>query len=283
MSLIGTLTSGVSALRTFSKGLEVIGNNIANINTTGYKSSQATFADSFSNTLRASAPSSGSTSSQSAIQVGTGVQLSTIQTNFNQGALNSTGNVTDLGISGKGFFVVKDATSGTQYATRDGQFRADDNGYLVTSGGLRVQGLVGGSIADIQIGASLPAGAQLQAISFDTAGNLIESYSDGTSATTAQIQLQNFTDPSALMREGSNLYTGLSAAGPLGGGILAGSNDPGSNGLGLIQSGTLESSNVDLTDQFSQLITTQRSFQAGSRLITVSDSVLEDIVNLKRS
>ena len=75
----------------------------------------------------------------------------------------------------------------------------------------------------------------------------------------------------------------LAPAGPVGGGILAGSNNPGANGLGLIQSGTLESSNVDLTDQFSQLITTQRSFQAGSRLITVSDSVLEDIVNLKRS
>ncbi len=282
MSLIGTLTSGVSALRTFSKGLEVIGNNIANINTTGYKSSQATFADSFSNTLRASAPSSGSTSSQSSVQVGTGVQLATIQTNYSQGALNSTGNVTDLGISGKGFFIVKDATSGTQYATRDGQFRVDDNGYLVTSGGLRVQGLVGTGIADIQIGASVPAGAELQSISFDTAGHLIESYSDGTSATTAQIQLQNFTDPSALMREGANLYTGLSAAGPLGGGILAGSNDPGTAGLGLVQSGTLESSNVDLTDQFSQLITTQRSFQAGSRLFTVSDSILVDIVNLQR-
>ena len=107
MSLIGTLTSGVSALRTFSKGLEVIGNNIANINTTGYKSSQATFADSFSNTLRASAPSSGTTSSQSAIQVGTGVQLSSIQTNYSQGSLNATGNVTDLGISGKGFFIVE--------------------------------------------------------------------------------------------------------------------------------------------------------------------------------
>jgi flagellar hook protein FlgE len=283
MSLIGTLTSGVSALRSFSKGLEVIGNNIANINTTGYKSSTATFSDSFSNTLRASAPSNGSTSNLSSVQVGTGVQLSTISTNFTQGALTSTGNVTDLGISGKGFFVVQDATSGVQYATRDGQFRVDDAGFVVTAGGLRLQGMVGTAIADIQVGASVPTGEQLQSISFDTAGNLIESYSDGTSATTAQIQLQNFSDPTALMREGANLYTGLTAAGPLGGGILAGNNDPGSDGLGLIQSGTLESSNVDLTDQFSQLITTQRSFQAGSRLITVSDSVLEDIVNLKRS
>ncbi len=291
MALIGTLTSGVSALRTFSKGLEVIGNNIANINTTGYKSSQATFADSFSNTLRNSTPSSGTTSSQPGIQIGTGVQLATIQTNFTQGALTSTGNITDLGISGKGFFIVRDATSTTQYATRDGQFRVDDNGFLVTTGGQRVQGLVidnsvvpaTSSIGDLQIGANLPVGAQLQAISFDAQGNLVESYSDGTSATTGQVLLQNFNDPSALMRQGNNLFTGLTAAGPVGGGILAGSNDPGSDGLGTIQAGVLESSNVDLTDQFSQLITTQRSFQAGSRLITVSDTVLEDIVNLKRS
>ncbi|HYC73160.1 MAG TPA: flagellar hook-basal body complex protein [Opitutaceae bacterium] len=285
MSLIGTLTSGVSALRTFSKGLEVIGNNIANVNTTGYKSSQASFSESFSNTLRGSAPSNGSVSSQPGVQVGTGVQLAGIATTFAQGALTSTGNTTDLGVSGRGFFIVRDATSGAQFATRDGAFRIDDNGYLVTSGGLRAQGLTGAGLAaigDIRIGQSVPAGTQLQSVSFDTAGNVVEFYSDGTSATTSRIQLQNFNDTSALMREGGNLYSGLTAAGPLGGGILAGSNDPGTSGLGNIQSGVLEQSNVDLTQQFSELITTQRSFQAGSRLITVSDTVLEDIVNLKQ-
>ncbi len=286
MALIGTLTSGVSALRTFGKGLEVIGNNIANINTTGYKSSQASFSESFSNTLRSSAPSNGSVSSQPGMQVGTGVQLASISTNFTQGALTSTGVTTDLGISGGGFFIVKDATSSSQYATRDGSFRLDDNGYLVTQGGLRVQGLTGAGLAavgDIQVGQSLPTGASLESINFDRQGNLIEFYSDGTSATTSRVQLQNFNDTTALMREGSNLYGALDAAGPVGGSVLSGSNDPGSNGLGDIQAGTLESSNVDLTAQFSELITTQRSFQAGSRLITVSDSVLEDVVNLKRN
>lgn len=287
MALIGTLTSGVSALRTFSKGLEVNGNNIANINTTGYTSSQASFAESFSNTLRGSSPSNGTASSQSAVQVGTGVQLAGISTNFTQGALTSTGVITDLGISGRGFFVVRDATSGNTYATRDGSFRIDDNGYLVTQGGLRVRGLTGAvpptAVGDIRVGQSLPVGAQLQSISIDKQGNLVEFYSNGTSATTNKLQLQNFNDTSALTREGNNLYSSLTAAGPVGGGILAGNNDPGSAGLGSVQSGVLESSNVDLTAQFSDLITTQRSFQAGSRLITVSDTVLEDIVNLKRS
>ena len=286
MALIGTLTSGVSALRTFSKGLEVIGNNIANINTTAYKSSNASFAESFSNTMRGSAPSNGSASSMPGLQIGTGVQLASITTNFSQGALQTTGVTTDIGISGRGFFIVQDATSGSVYATRDGSFRIDDNGFLVTQGGLRVRGLTGtppSAIGDIQIGQSLPAGAQLQSISIDRQGNVIEFYSDGTSGTNNKIQLQNFNDTSALMREGNNLYSSLTAAGPLGGGILAGNNDPGADGLGYVQAGVLESSNVDLTAQFSDLITTQRSFQAGSRLITVSDTVLEDIVNLKRS
>lgn len=285
MALIGTLSSGVSALRTFSKGLEVIGNNIANINTTGYKASQASFSDSFSNTLRGSAPSNGLSSSQPGMQIGTGVQMNGIVTNFSQGALNSTGNVTDLGISGGGLFIVQDPSSGSQYATRDGAFRLDDAGNLVTQTGLRVQGLTGAgltTLGDIQVGQSLPVGTQLQSISIDRGGNVIEFYSDGTSATNNRVQLQNFNDPSSLMRDGNNLYSSLSSAGPIGGGILAGNNDPGTAGLGSIQTGVLEQSNVDLTAQFSDLITTQRSFQAGSRLITISDSVLEDIVNLKQ-
>src|SRR6185436_16353107 len=104
MALIGTLTSGVSALRTFSKGLEVIGSNIANVNTTAYKSSSTSFKDTFSNTLRAASAASG----DSAVQIGTGVQVGGITTNFSQGSLSSTGRSTDLGISGNGYFAVQD-------------------------------------------------------------------------------------------------------------------------------------------------------------------------------
>ncbi|MBI5766921.1 MAG: flagellar hook-basal body complex protein [Verrucomicrobia bacterium] len=290
MSLIGTMGSGVSALRTFMKGLEVIGDNIANVNTTGYKASEAKYADSFSNILQRSSPSNSNAGNTSAIGVGTGVQLTGINTNFNQGSLASTGKVTDLGISGNGFFHVKNPIDGTEYATRAGDFRWDDQGYLVTAQGFRVQGATGsslGTVDDIKLGTP-PTGAQRQSVSIDKLGNVIEFYSDGTSATTNQLLLQNFTDPTALVREGNNLYSGLLAAGPVGaasGGFAldATKNTPGANGLGSIQSGTLELSNVDLTDQFANLITTQRSFQAGSRLVTVSDTVLEDIVNLKRS
>jgi flagellar hook protein FlgE len=289
MSLIGTLTSGVSALRSFTKGLEVIGNNIANVNTVGYKGSRATFADSFSNMLRASAPSTATTSNSSATQVGTGVKLSSITARYAQGALNTTGVTTDLGISGNGFFRVINPADTQEYVTRAGNLRLDDNGFLVNAQGYRVQGLTGGTtlaapaaVGDIQLGTP-PVGTQLQSITVDRAGNLIEFYSDGSATTTNRVLLQNFADPTALTKAGDNLFTGMLTAGPIGGDPLtAANNAPGTNGLGSIESGTLELSNVDLTEEFANMITMQRSFQASSRLVTVSDSVLEDIVNLKR-
>jgi flagellar hook protein FlgE len=292
MSLIGTLTSGVSAMRAFTKGLEVIGNNIANVNTIGYKGSSVSFADSFSNTMRSSAPSSASSSNQSAIQVGTGVQLSQISTKFTQGALSTTGLNTDLGVSGNGFFLVANPADGQLFATRAGNFRIDDNGYLVTYQGFRVQGATGGTggatptapsaFGSVKLGTP-PTGTQLSSFSISKNGNLTEFYSDGTSVTTNQVLLQNYSDASALVKQGDNLYTGFSAAGIIGPATpTPATNAPAGNGLGSIQSGTLELANVDLTDEFANMITTQRSFQASSRLITVSDSVLDDIVNLKR-
>ncbi len=289
MSLIGTLTSGVSAMQAFTKGLEVIGNNIANVNTTGFKGSKASFEESFSNTLRGSALSSGVGSNLSAVQIGTGVQIASINGRFTQGALSSTGVGTDLGISGNGFFRVTNPVDGSEYVTRAGDFRMDDQGYLVTSNGYRVQGLVGGAagtapstIGSVKLGTP-PAGTQLKSFSFDRQGNFIEFYSDGSSAVTNRLLLQDFRDPSALQRSGDNLFTGMANAGPVGGLALSATDHlPGENGLGNIEAGTLELSNVDLTEQFANMITTQRSFQASSRIVTVSDQVLEEVVNLKR-
>jgi len=303
MSLIGTLTSGVSAMRAFTKGLEVIGNNIANVNTVAYKGSSVSFADSFSNTLRSSAPSSASSSNQSATQVGTGVKVSQITTKFTQGALSSTGLNTDLGVSGNGFFLVSNPADSQLFATRAGNFRIDDKGYLVSYQGYRVQGQTGGTpttpldgtnatgvFGSVRIGANLPAASgtppvqpELTSFSIGANGTVTEFYSDGTSAATNQVLLQNYSDPSALIKQGDNLFTGFTAAGILGTNPpVPSTNAPAGNGLGSIQAGTLELANVDLTDEFANMITTQRSFQASSRLITVSDTVLEDIVNLKR-
>ena len=291
MSLIGTMTSGVSAMESFEQGLSVIGNNIANVNTTAFKSGSTSYANSFSNILQLSSPAPGtSTGSQTnTVELGTGVNVSAVSTNFAQGSLSSTGVPSDLAVSGNGFFMVKDPSDGAMYATRAGNFTIDASGYLVTSQGYRVQGLTGGTastapgtVGDIKLGTP-PANTQLQSYSIDGAGNLVEAYSDGSTATTNQVLMQNFQNPSALTSIAGNLYSGLSQAQPVSGSLTlsAAANTAGTNGLGNIQSGALELSNVDLTNEFANLITTQRSFEAGSRLITISDTLLEDIVNLK--
>ncbi|ACB73704.1 flagellar hook-basal body protein [Opitutus terrae] len=312
MPLIGTLTSGVSAVRTFSKGLEVIGSNIANVNTTAYKSSSATYGDTFSNTLRAA------TATDSAVQIGTGVQVAGISTNFTQGPLVATGNNNDLGISGRGYFVVQDAT-GNQFATRDGSFHFDTGGYLKNVQGYNVLNDMGQPVqvsglkktydaTGVHDGYEPAPYSELASVSIGSDGTITAYATDGTSVLygrtydladtsvppapdpvldpanpavnpTRSIGVMSVSDESRLMRQANNLYN-FSATGST---VADNMEVPGVNGTGKIQTGVLEQSNVDLTDQFSNLITTQRSFQAGSRLITVSDSVLEDIVNLKRS
>jgi flagellar hook protein FlgE len=260
MALLDTLTSGISALQSFTIGLDSIGNDISNVNTTAYKSSSASFADTFN---------------------GVGVKVSGVNSDFTQGALNTTGNPTDLGISGNGFFMVQDPATSNQYATRDGEFHFDSSNYLVNEQGYRVLGSNGGTIGPVKLGTP-PTGTQLQSVSIGTSGNVVESYSDGTQATNNQLLLQNFADPSQLRSQGDNLYSNLAAAGPLTSSLAVLTNAPGSGGLGSLQAGTLEQSNVDLTTEFSNMITMQRAFEANARLVTVSDTILQDIVNLKQ-
>lgn len=288
MSLIGTMDSGVSALQTYEQGLEVIGNNIANVSTNGFKGSNAQYADSFSDVLQGSSASgSGATPD---MQIGTGVQLASVTVNFAQGQITQTGVPTDLAVSGNGFFLVKSPSSSETYATRDGEFSINASGYLVDTQGDYVQGLTGGAagsppttVGSIKLGTP-PTGTQLQSVSIDNAGDFVETYSDGSTAVTNVVLLQNYSNPNALQNVGNNLYSNLTAAGPVGGGSLsAANNTAGTEGLGSIQAGAIEGSNVDLTQQFANLITTQRSFEAASRLITVSDTILGDIVDLKRS
>lgn len=308
MPLIGTLTSGVSAVRTFSKGLEVIGANIANVNTTAYKSSSISYSDTFSNTLRAAS------ATDSGVQIGTGVQVSGISTNYTGGPLVSTGRSEDLGIAGGGYFVVQDP-AGNYYATRDGSFHFDKDGFLLngqnysvldnTGAKIQVSGLektFTAATPPVHDGYQTVPYSKLKSVSIASDGTITAYANDGTAkvhglayTTTAAtvpptvdpaagnvketIGILAVSDESKLMKQGNNLYD-FSSTGAT---ITANLTTAGTNGTGIIQTSVLEQSNVDLTQQFSDLITTQRSFQAGSRLITVSDSVLEDIVNLKRS
>ncbi|BET66052.1 flagellar hook-basal body complex protein [Opitutales bacterium ASA1] len=332
MALIGSLNSGISALRNFARGLEVIGNNIANVNSTAFKGSRTKYTDSFSQYLRqpAASPSDGNGSNSPAAQIGLGVQIAGIQTSFLQGGVQQTGQNTDLAISGNGFFQVRNSQSNQFFATRAGDFRVDDRGYLTTNDGYRLQGLAGGymtyeaeldtdgelvitgtfvpadEVGDLRIDfdASFANGRltnstgdtsearlreildkvpKMTAYSFLGNGNLNVQLSNGESFVGGKVLLMNFSDPTALVREGANLFSGFDAAGVIGGvQMTEENNSPGNSGYGVILGGALELSNVDLTEQFAEMITTQRSFQAGSRIITISDEVLQEVVNLKR-
>lgn len=276
--MVSSLNSGVSALQQFQQQMNVIGNNIANVNTTGYKEGRTDFADTLSQTV-------GSFDGSATMQVGTGVTTSGISNEFTQGALTNTGVSSDLAISGDGFFVVQDTVSGAQYATRDGSFHVDGGGYLVNNAGLRVQGYSDAGLTtrgDIQIDAtgapaSAAPGATVTGFSIDGQGKITVTLSDGSQFVRGQVLLQDYRDPESLVKQGGNLYSSVAGAGP-----LAQTEAPTSNGLGKIQSGALELSNVDLTSQFASLITAQRGFEAGAKVITTTDQILQTVVNLKQ-
>ncbi len=278
-------------MQQFQTEIDVIGNNIANSNTTGFKAARVDFADSFSQTLQASSAGSVTVSGTPSIQIGTGVATESISNDFNSGTLSRTGVQTDLAIANdNGFFVVRDPVNNNQYVTRAGDFRTDQSGYLVTSSGMRVQGYNDSTLAaigDILIdSASRPAGfsatATMTGYSIDSLGKVNVKLSDGSEYVRGQILLQNFSDPQSLQKEGANLWSGIGSAGPLGGSTAPVPAPPGTNGLGKIESGALELSNVDLANEFSQLIVSQRAFQASARMITTSDEVLQELINLKR-
>ena len=479
--MIRSLNTAVLGIKQFQTSLDAIGNNLANINTIGYKSARVDFSDTLAQTMRAPTPDTGIVSGTAGMQLGNGVKVSAIKNEFSQGAIKQTGVRTDMAITGDGFFLVKDSTTSQLFVTRAGDFREDKNGYLVTNDGYRVQGLnkqapantvaeqteigdirldvgsytkdrtsislatdtniftktahgystgnqvsfdgnlpgVGKGVitsstvyfvakvasdtftlhsnaADAASGANeinftaasltevtvttatsasntiafsgvsltngdavylnastgeLPGGltegqkyfvsvsgsnmslhvseadatatpaANIVSITTDgtagfklykdedtitsltlSGGASIASYSmgadgkvnmlltDGTQYVRGQIMLQDFNNPQALLKQGSNMFGNLATAGPigsLGGGsgatdILKNAKEPGSSGVGRIAAGALELSNVDMAREFSNMITTQRAFQANARMITTSDEILKEMMALKR-
>ena len=259
MALLNSFSSGVAGIKTFSKSLEVIGDNIANVNSTGFKSSRVTNQDSFIETLQAPTAAGANGGGLNGKQVGMGASVASISQKFTQGALTTTAGPTDLGISGQGFFKVNDGTQ--DFYTRAGDFRLDETGTLRTNSGMTVVGANAGAFLDAT------------SFSFEKDGT-INVYKAGATAPVngGKIELVSFPNPNGLKREGENLFSNTAQA--------AGAENLTVKG-DIIQ-GTLELSNVDLTQEFSELIVAQRAFQANSRVITVSDSVMDEVVNLKR-
>jgi flagellar hook protein FlgE len=394
--MLRSLFSGISGLRAHQQMMDVTGNNIANVNTTGYKASQATFQDTLSQLVRAAGSPQGGNGGTNPAQVGLGVRMAGIENNFSQGAAQNTGRNTDLMIQGDGFFVVQNA--GQQLFTRNGSFSFDATGSLVTSDGSVVQGWAANGAGVVNTNASqgpisLPLGTLLQPkatqnvtvngnlpadttnpnpivtsiTTYDAQGNpvtlsasftkvnqnqwtvdladgptttsgpftldftngaspvatptpvtvggitldlsgmtsysglstvtaskqdgsaagtiqsftissdgtLVGVFSNGLKQTLAQLALASFGNPSGLEKAGDSMYrsTGNSGNAQLG--------TAGSAGRGVLQQGALEMSNVDLAQEFTNLVIAERGFQANSRVITTSDELLQDLVNIK--
>jgi flagellar hook protein FlgE len=395
--MLRSLFSGISGLRSHQTMMDVTGNNIANVNTAGFKSSQTVFQDTLSQLLRGAGAPQGGAGGTNPSQVGLGVRLAGVTTNFGQGAAQTTGRSTDLMIQGDGFFVVRSGAESLY--TRAGAFSFDAGGRLTTPEGSVVQGWAAGpngvinsngpvgdivlpvgqvlapkATANVEVGGNLPADApdapvaarvpvsikvfdaegkeltlgitftktptgwdltqatpgafattplsfgpgpnpasvsytigtqvitvdlrgmtgyagessagassqdgagmgSLQSFTMSPDGTLVGIFSNGLKQNLAQVALSNFNNPAGLEKVGGSMYrtTVNSGASQLGA--------AGSAGRGLLSAGTVEMSNVDLAQEFTNLIVAQRGFQANSRVITTSDQILDDLVNLKR-
>jgi flagellar hook protein FlgE len=405
--MLRSLFSGISGLRAHQQMMDVTGNNIANVNTTGYKSSQTVFQDTLSQMVNAAgAPQNGAGGTNPA-QVGLGVRTASINANFSQGAAQTTGKSGDMMIQGDGFFIVK--SGGESVYTRAGSFTFDANGSLTTPNGQIVQGWgatadgevnTAGAPANIKlpIGISLapdattsftltgnlsyeapidvsgdpaaptpgstkvipipvidingtssslnvtltkksdtmwqattPAGSSveinflngkpvaadgttpmttieldglavditdithysgltearvsasdgsgagiLSSYTVSNTGQIVGVFSNGLKQSLGQLALANFNNVNGLEKIGDSMFRSTVNSG------LAQVGSAGSAGLGLITNGALEMSNVDLAQEFTNLVIAQRGFQANSRIITTSDEILQELVNLKR-
>ena len=390
--MLRSLYSGISGLRSHQTMLDVTGNNIANVNTTAFKSSATQFQDTLSQLTQGAGGPQEQIGGTNPAQVGLGVRVAGISTNFSQGSAQSTGRATDIMISGDGFFVTKTGTQ-TLY-TRAGSFDFDGAGRLVSPDGAIVQGYTavngvvsdGGPTSDITlplgvvapaasttsatVSGNLPSDAAIgtalvrdvqvydntgsartvslsytkTAAGWDVAGTdpngstgtasltfvggrqtsagtmtiggitvdmskltgfaglttvavsnqdgraagtlksytlskdgtLVGSFSNGASQAIGRVVLATFSNPGGLEKAGSSGYKSTFNSG------IATIGTPGSGSLGSLQAGALEMSNVDLSQEFTNLIVAQRGFQANARIITTSDEVLQELTNLKR-
>ena len=414
--MLRSLFSAVSGLRSHQTMMDVIGNNIANVNTTGYKSGQTVFEDTLSQAVRNAGGASQGGGGTNAAQVGLGVRVAGISTNFTQGSTQVTGRQSDMAIQGDGFFMVQ--KDGQQMYTRAGSFSFDALGNLTTPEGATVQGwpavngvvnpnattsglrlpfgqvLAPQATTTVDLGGNLPADAangasithsidivdgqgrtipatttytktgtnswtaattvpntngapvtvgstnltwnqttdtfntdsmtlsnaalatagytfpsnvtmtiggdatpltqysgassatartqdgstmgQLQSFTMDSTGVLIGTFSNGMTEQLGQVAIANFANPGGLEKAGDSMYRGSANSGQAQIGVA------GNGGRGLVNSGVLEMSNVDLAQEFTNLVIAQRGFQANSRVISASDEILQDLVNLKR-
>lgn len=244
--------------------IDTIANNIANVNTTGYKQARAEFQDLLYQDLRpAGTASSSSTEYPTGLQVGMGTMPVATARNYSQGDFRATNNPLDLVVAGKGFLQVRLPSGETAY-TRDGSLHVNQDGTLVTADGNPLEPQI-----------SIPADAQGIVIGSDGTVSVTQ---PGQSAAqqVGTIQIADFQNPAGLSGMGRNLLLPTTASGD----PIAGT--PGENGLGMINQGFLEQSNVNIVEEMVNMIVAQRAYEVNSRAIRVADDMLQQVNNLIR-
>jgi len=242
--------------------MDVIANNLANVSTNGFKRARAVFEDLLYQTIRQpGAQSSQQTQIPSGLQLGVGVRPVATESIFTQGNLQQTGNSRDVAIQGDGFFQVL-MPDGTTAYTRDGAFQSDINGQFVTSSGYVIQPAI-----------TVPPNTLSITVARDgTVSALVPGAA--TPIQVGNIQLASFINPAGLQKVGENLYLETASSG------VATPNAPGTNGLGLLNQGFVETSNVNVVEELVGMIQTQRAYEINSKSIETSDQMLQRLTQL---
>jgi len=238
--------------------MSTISNNMANVNTVGFKKERALSSDLlYQNVRQVGSQTSQDTKSPTGLQVGTGVRTVATEKIHTQGNLLQTGNSLDVSIQGRGYFQIRTPDGNLGY-TRDGSFKMNSEGLLVDKNGYTL---------DPQI--TLPANANTISISED---GIVGVVSQGETAPTnvGQIQLADFINPSGLQAVGDNIYVETASSGS------PSVSNPGTNGAGGLIQGALESSNVNIVEEMVNMIETQRAYEMNSKAISTTDSMIQN-------
>jgi flagellar basal-body rod protein FlgG len=237
--------------------MAVISNNLANVNTTGFKKGRAVFQDLlYQNVSQVGAATTQNTQAPTGIEIGTGVNLVATEKVYTQGNINQTGNSFDIAINGGGFFQVL-MPDGSLAFTRDGSFQLSATGQLVTASGYPVQPAI-----------TIPQGAQ--SITVGTDGTVqVQLAGQSAPSTVGTLQLANFVNPAGLQANGENLLLQSASSG------TAQTGQPGVNGLGTLKQGSVESSNVNVVEEMVDMIETQRAYEMNTKAIETNDQMLQ--------
>jgi len=262
--MIRALMTAASGMKAQQKQVDNIANNIANVNTAGFKRSELNFRSLFYQTYKNPGASTGANHMRpTGLQLGSGVEISGSHKDFRQGELVASGQTLDLAVQGEGFFAVKQPNGELRY-TRDGTFHRDGEGKIVTAQGYEL--FNGPNI-----------GSDVVGIDIAEDGTISTRISDDQPATEAgRIQLWRFANPAGLKAQGANLFSETISS------SQAQSVAPGEDGTGVIRQGYKERSNVAVVDELVGLILAQRNYEVNSRAVKVSDEMLQQVNQMVR-